>query len=144
MTDGLRSVVGEELPPFVRDTGFPTWNRFAAVNDEFFPIHMDDKAGQAVGLPGAIGMGNLQWSYLHVLLREWLDGRGRIVSLSCEFRSPNTKGVVTARGRITAVRQVDRLTSVDLEVWTESESGAQIARGAAVVEVHATEESPGR
>ena len=39
--------VGEEIPAFVRQTGFDNWNRYAAVNDEFVPIHMDDEAGQA-------------------------------------------------------------------------------------------------
>ena len=38
--------VGQELAPFVREAGFPAWNRYAAVNDEFIPIHMDDAAGQ--------------------------------------------------------------------------------------------------
>ena len=67
--------VGEELPVFTRTTGFPVWNRFAAVNDEFVPIHMDDTAGQAAGMPGAFGMGNLQLAYLHNLVREWLGER---------------------------------------------------------------------
>jgi len=40
---------------------------------------MDDEAGRAAGHPTAIGMGNLQWAYLHNLLRGWLGGRGRIV-----------------------------------------------------------------
>ena len=68
--------VGTELPPFVRTTGFHNWNRYAAVNDEFVPIHMDDEAGRAQGFAGAFGMGNLMWSYLHSL-RARLDGRRR-------------------------------------------------------------------
>src|SRR5881398_3196658 len=35
--------IGTELPVFVRTTGFHNWNRYAAVNDEFVPIHMDDE-----------------------------------------------------------------------------------------------------
>jgi acyl dehydratase len=81
--------VGEELPVFTRKTGFANWNRYAAVNDEFVPIHMDDEAGKTAGNAGAFGMGNLQWSYLMAMLTGWLDGNGRVVKLACQFRSPN-------------------------------------------------------
>jgi acyl dehydratase len=126
--------VGEELPVFTRTTGFPVWNRFAAVNDEFVPIHMDDAAGQAAGMPGAFGMGNLQLAYLHNLVREWLGERGRILRMQCRFRSVNHKGQqVTARGRVTSVqRQVEGLV-VELDVWTEDQEGNQLAPGSCTV-----------
>ena len=38
--------VGDEIPTFTRKTGLDIWNRYAAVNDEFIPIHMDDEAGR--------------------------------------------------------------------------------------------------
>ncbi|TQS46971.1 MaoC/PaaZ C-terminal domain-containing protein [Cryptosporangium phraense] len=123
--------VGEELPPFVRETGLENWNRYAAVNDEFVPIHMDDEAGQAAGYPSAFGMGNLQWSYLHNLVRDWLDGRGRIVRISCQFRGPNLKGqTVTARGVVDAVNDDG---TVDLTIWTEDQNGGKLAPGRATV-----------
>jgi acyl dehydratase len=108
---------GTELPPFVRTTGFHNWNRYAAVNDEFVPIHMDDEAGRAQGFEGAFGMGNLMWSYLHSLLREWMGDDGRIVSMTCSFRSPNNRGMtVEARGTVTAVRDEGGERFVDLEL----------------------------
>ena len=84
---------------------------------------------------GAFGMGNLQWSYLHVLLRDWLGDAGRIRSLSCDFRMPNTKGVVTAKGTITGVAEDDGATVVTLDVWTENADGKKMAPGTAVVEI---------
>ena len=109
--------VGTELPPFVRTTDFHHWNRYAAVNDEFVPIHMDDAAGQAQGFPGAFGMGNLMWSYLHNLVRDWIGDDGRIVAMGCSFRSPNLRGMtVEARGTVTAVRDEDGERLVDLEL----------------------------
>lgn len=126
--------VGEEIPSFVRQTGFENWNRYAAVNDEFVPIHMDDDAGQAPGYPTAFGMGNLQWSYLHNVVREWMGEEARIVSFNCQFRGPNLKGqTVTGRGRISAVRPGPDRTEVDLEVWTENQEGKPLAPGAATV-----------
>ena len=128
--------VGDELPPFRRTTGLANWNRYAAVNDEFVPIHMDDEAGREAGYPTAFGMGNLQWSYLHSLLRAWIGDEGRIRKLSCQFRSPNIRNqIVTAHGRITAVRDEGAETVVDLEVWTQNDSGQAMAPGTATVAI---------
>jgi len=79
-------------------------------------------------------MGNLQWSYLHALLREWIGEEGRIIRLGCQFRSPNTKGqIVTAHGKITAIREEGGETIVDLEIWTDNDSGKVMAPGTATV-----------
>ena len=41
--------IGQEIPTFEREAGFHAWNRYAAVNEEFVPIHMDDDAGRRAG-----------------------------------------------------------------------------------------------
>ena len=85
--------VGTVIGPFVRETGLANWNRYAAVNYEFVPIHMDDEAGRAAGMDGAFGMGNLQISYLHALLREWMGENGYASTNSkCSFASPTAGG----------------------------------------------------
>jgi acyl dehydratase len=129
--------VGQALPPFRRLTDLGSWNRYAAVNDEFVAIHMDDAAGRAAGLPGAIGMGHLQLAYLHNIVREWLGEAGRIEQLECQFRAPNTRGqVVTARGVVTGVERGDGVR-VELEVWTEGEDGTRLAPGRCIVRLDA-------
>jgi len=130
MVDARSLSVGDELPPFQRQTGFAVWNRYAAVNDEYVPIHMDDEAGKAAGLPGAIGMGNLQFSYLHNVVREWMGDSGRFVSMSCQFRAPNLRDqTVAARGRVTALEEKPEGLAVTLEVWTEDDDGNRLAPG---------------
>jgi len=115
--DKASVAVGAEVPPFVRTTDFHNWNRYAAVNDEFVPIHMDDEAGRAQGFAGAFGMGNLLWAYLHDLLRNWIGDDGRIVSMNCSFRAPNNRGMtIEARGTVTGVREEGGETLVDLEL----------------------------
>jgi hypothetical protein len=84
--------VGLEFPAFERESGFAHWNRYAAVNDEFIGIHMDDDEGRAAGYPAAFGMGNLTWAYFHVALHRWLGDDCRIVSLSTQFRSAVVRG----------------------------------------------------
>jgi hypothetical protein len=82
---------GPELPAFVRNTGFHNWNRYAEVNDEFVPIHMDGGAGRNAGYPTALGIGNLQWSYLHNRLLAWMGDDAQILELSCQLRGANVK-----------------------------------------------------
>jgi acyl dehydratase len=126
--------VGDTLPELTRTTGFHNWNRYAAVNDEFVPIHMDDEAGRAAGYPTAFGMGNLQWSYLHNMLRTWVGEDGHIKSIGVQFRAPNTKGMtITTHGTVTGVRDEGGAKLVDLEVWTEDQDGNKLAPGTAVV-----------
>jgi acyl dehydratase len=126
--------VGLELPPVVRTAGFAAWNRYAAVNDEFVPIHMDDDAGKAAGMSGAFGMGNLQWAYLHNVVRDWLGDRGRILRLECQFRAVNTKGQsVESRGRVRAIEQREDGLHVELEIWTQDQHGTVLAPGRCTV-----------
>lgn len=58
------------MPEFDRATDLANWNRYAAVNDKFVPMHMDDAAARAVGYPNAFGVGNLQWAYRRNMLRD--------------------------------------------------------------------------
>lgn len=132
-THGTAIEVGASIGTFVRDTGFATWNRYAAVNDEFVPIHMDDSAGAAAGMGAAFGMGNLQLSYLHNLVRGWMGDAGRIDELAVQFRKPNTKGVVTATGTVTAIRREGASTVVELALETVDSAGDKLAPGTATV-----------
>lgn len=133
--------IGGELPAFWRRTDFENWNRFAAVNDEFVAIHMDDGAGQAAGFPGAIGMGNLQLSYMHMLLREWIGGRGEIREVALRFRDPNLRGqVLHVGGRIAAIEERADETEVEVELRVESDAGVQTAMGSALVVISASPE----
>ncbi|MDA8046680.1 MAG: MaoC/PaaZ C-terminal domain-containing protein [Actinomycetota bacterium] len=134
MIDVSSLKAGDELEPFSRTTDFHVWNRYAAVNDEYVPIHMDDEAGRAAGLPGAIGMGNLQWAYLHNVVRQWLGDQGRIVKMSCQFRNPNLRNqTVSACGRVTRIEPGPDGVEVDLEVWTQDQDGHKLAPGACTV-----------
>jgi acyl dehydratase len=130
--------VSDRLPPFVRSPGLDHWNRYAAVNDEFVPIHMDDEAGREAGYPSAFGMGNLQWSYLHNMLRAWLGDDGDIERISLQFRAPNIKGqTLTAGAAVTAVREgLGGERMLDLDIWVEDQTGNRMAPGLATVRLY--------
>ena len=73
--------VGDEIPAWSRTTDFMHWNRYAAVNDEFVYIHMDDEAGRGEdqpldgkpvaivsASPGPLGGARVQYDLRKVLL----------------------------------------------------------------------------
>jgi len=126
--------VGDEIPVFRRTTDLAHWNRYAAVNYEFIPLHMDAEAARAVGQKDVFGMGNLRISYLHNALDGWLDGRGDIVDFQCEFRGLNFKGdVLEAKGVVTGKEERDGARLVHLDLSVENQHGKDTTPGKATV-----------
>jgi acyl dehydratase len=130
--------VGQRIPPFVRTTDLMNWNRFAAVNDEFLFVHMDDDAGKAAGQGAAFGMGNLRWAYVLNALRDWLGDDAEILELNMQFRAINHKNdVLTASGVVTEKSRREGANIVRLTIDVTNQDGAATAPGYAVVSVPA-------
>ena len=84
--------IGDQIPHWSRTTSFAEWNRYAAVNEEFVPFHMDDEAGRRAGNEGgAFGMGNLRYAYIVNALRDWVGDEGVIREVGCQYRAINQK-----------------------------------------------------
>jgi acyl dehydratase len=125
---------GDEIPPFERTTDLAHWNRYAAVNDEFIPIHMDPEAARQVGQKDVFGMGNLRISYLHNALHAWLAGAGDIVEFQCEFRGFNYRGDrLSSRGRVRAKERRGGAPLVHLELRVDNQDGQNTCPGNATV-----------
>jgi acyl dehydratase len=136
MTMTIDLTPGADLPDFVRKTGFAHWNRYAAVNEEFVPIHMDDEAGRTAGFPTAIGMGNLPWSYFHNMLRGWLGPNGRIDKVSAQYQQPNIReSTITAHGRIASVTPGPDGATVVIDLWVDDDADRKLVSGQATVTV---------
>lgn len=127
--------VGDQMPPWSRRTDFMNWNRYAAVNDEFVPFHMDDEAGRAaLNEQGAFGMGNLRYAYLLNALRDWIGDEAEIREVGCEYRAINQKGdVLTVTGTVTAKRQEAGENRVFLDVNVVNQDDVATCPGHAVV-----------
>ena len=127
--------VDQEIESWSRTTDFMNWNRYAAVNDEFVYIHMDDEAGRAaLNEAGAFGMGNLRFAFLHNMLRDWAGDEVQVKKLGCQYRSINQKDdVLTCTGKITGKRMEDGEYLVDLAVDVVNQSGQSTAPGEATV-----------
>ena len=126
---------GQEIPTFQRNTDLMNWNRWAAINDEFLPYHMDDEGAKENGQPAVIGQGRLRISYLHTLVREWMGEEGFIVSLDAQLRGINFKhDDLTCTGRVTGKRiGVDGERLVDLSLAIANQRGEVVTPGTATV-----------
>jgi acyl dehydratase len=127
--------VGDQIPAWSRKTDFMNWNRYAAVNDEFIYIHMDDRAGRAGGNEaGAFGMGNLRFAYILNALRDWLGDEAEIRELQCEFRAINQKNdMLTVVGTVTEKRTEENEDRVYLDVNVVNQSGVKTCPGKVIV-----------
>ena len=127
--------VGDRLPEWSRQTSFPEWNRYAAVNHEFVPFHMDDEAGRAAGNPkGAFGMGNLRYAYIVNALHDWIGDEGIVREAGCQHRVLNCKDdVLTVVGEVTEKVIEDGEQRVRLDINVVNQDGVPTCPGHAVV-----------
>lgn len=127
--------VGDSIPAWSRKTDFMSWNRYAAVNDEFVYIHMDDEAGRAaLNEQGAFGMGNLRYAYLVNSLHDWIGEGARIHQVGCQFRAINQKNdVLTVTGKVTDKKVEDGENRVYLDMNVVNQKGEATCPGTAVV-----------
>ena len=127
--------IGDEVPALQRETDFMHWNRYAAVNDEFVPFHMDDEAGRKAGnKEGAFGMGNLRYAYLANALRDWIGDEADIREIGCQYRAINQKhDTLTVVGKVVEKQVVDGENRVKLTTNVMNQAGQATCPGHAVV-----------
>ena len=129
--------VGDKLPEWSRKTDFMNWNRYAAVNDEFIPIHMDDEAGRAaLNEQGAFGMGNLRYAYIVNALQSWIGDEATVAEIGCQFRAINQKNdVLTVVGTVTEVEAAGDQGRIRLDIDVVNQNGEPTCPGHAIVVV---------
>jgi acyl dehydratase len=126
--------LGQEIPAFERKTDTMHWNRYAAINEEFVYVHMDDEAGKAAGQGQAFGMGNLRWAYVLNSLHEWAGDEAEVRELGLQFRAINKKhDVLRATGVVTDKKQENGENLVALDINVVNQDGVKGAPGRAVV-----------
>lgn len=130
--DGIN--VGDSIPSLVK----PPITRlqlalFAGAACDHNPIHVDDSAARAGGLPGVIAHGMLTMAFLGQLVTNWVPQRS-IRSLNARFVAMAFPGdVITCTGRVTGKAAVDGENIVELELAAENQKGEKIQVGKATV-----------
>ena len=129
--------VGNEIPAWSRKTSFAEWNRYAAVNEEFVPFHMDDEAGRRAGNEqGAFGMGNLRYAYIVNALHDWIGDEGMVREVGCQYRAINQKDdVLTVVGKVTKKTIENGRPVLHLDINVLNSENQATCPGHAIVEL---------
>ena len=127
--------VGDTIPAWSRKTDFMSWNRYAAVNDEFVYIHMDDEAGRAaLNEQGAFGMGNIRYAYMINSLHDWVGDGGTVREVGCQFRAINQKNdILTVTGTVTDKKVEGGENRIYLDMNVVNQKGDATCPGTAIV-----------
>ena len=138
MTVDFASIeVGSKMPTWSRKTSFAEWNRYAAINEEFVPFHMDDEAGRRAGNEkGAFGMGNLRYAYMVNALHDWIGDEGIVREVGCQYRAINQQNeTLTVVGEVSEKIEDDGKRIVKLDMNVVNDDGLSTCPGHAIIEL---------
>jgi acyl dehydratase len=126
--------VGDEIPKLVKNCTTQQLVMWAAGSGDMYQIHYDKDIAAGNGLPGVIVHGALKNAFLGQLLHDWLGEKGEIKKYNCQYRGMDVPAQdIICRGVITAKRQEDGKSLVDLDIWTEKPDGEKTSPGKATV-----------
>lgn len=130
--------VGDELPAVRKAPGRLQLVQYAAGSGDFNPLHYDADFPQARQIGDNIVHGRMKYASLGECVSNWLGHTGWVRSLGCQYRGMDLQGkAFTVKGVVTAKRDEGGQKLVDIDVWTEDESGAKTTPGKAVVVLNA-------
>jgi acyl dehydratase len=104
----LDAEVGQELGEFTVPLSRTDLARYAGASTDFNPIHYNDAAATALGLPGVIAHGMLTMGTALRVVTDWAGDPSRVISYYVRFTKPivvPARGVVEVRfaGTVTAI-----------------------------------------
>jgi acyl dehydratase len=106
---------------------------YAGAGADHNPIHVDENAAKAGGLPGIIAHGMLPLGFLGQLLTQWVPQR-QVRSLSARFVAMAFPGdVITCSGKVAGKRVEAGEKLVDLEIAAQNQKSENIQVGKATV-----------
>lgn len=79
---------GDALPPRTLPVRREDLRRYAEASGDHNPIHLDDAAAQALGLPGVVAHGMLTSALAIGVVAEWAGGADRVLATSFRFAAP--------------------------------------------------------
>jgi acyl dehydratase len=125
---------GEALPELRKRPGVTDLVKYAAGSGDFNPLHHDPEFPQAKALGSIIVHGRYKYAALGELVSSWLQHRGRVRKLSCQYRGMDFPGkTIVCKGTVARKWEEDGERRVQLSIWTENEEGQKTTPGEALV-----------
>jgi acyl dehydratase len=111
---------------------------YAGASGDYNPIHTDEVfATKVSGYPTVFAHGMLTMGMTGKMLTNYV-GDGRLTRFGMQFRSQVWPGdTLTARARVTALREEAGQHFVDLELTTVNQDGVEVATGEAAARIDA-------
>ncbi|MCL6452514.1 MAG: MaoC family dehydratase N-terminal domain-containing protein [Alicyclobacillus sp.] len=129
--NGKRWRVGEALPELVKP---PVTQiqlvQYSGASGDFNPIHTVEAFAKAAGLGGVIAHGMLTMAFVGQMLTDAIGERGQLLEFGVRFRGMVRPGdVITCRGTVTEVSDVDAGQVVTASVEAVTQDGTVAVRG---------------
>jgi acyl dehydratase len=122
---------GDEAPPLSHELGRTDLVRYAGASGDFNPMHHDEVAAQAAGLPSVFGHGMFSMGLLGRALTDWA-GVGNLRRYQVRFTKQTWPGeVLTSRIVVAGKREEDGDRLVDVTVELVNQDGEVKLSGAA-------------
>ncbi|MFN7130669.1 MAG: MaoC/PaaZ C-terminal domain-containing protein [Myxococcales bacterium] len=123
--------VGDELPTLTKEPiDRVQIARFAGASGDFNPMHVDELAARAAGMPSVLAQALLANSFMAQFLGDWLKG-GRLTRLAVRFvKIVWPADVLSCKGRVLARRRDEQgRYFVDVDIWAENQKGELVLKG---------------
>ncbi len=125
---------GDLLPEITERPTTTQLVHWAAAVGDFYPVHYDKDFAVGTGVPTVLVHGPFKHALLGRLVSSWAGPQATVKRVSCSFRGqdyPNQN--LTVKGRVTGTRSENDENLVELEIWSENESGERTTPGSAIV-----------
>lgn len=125
---------GDELPELTKRPDVEQLVKYAGGSGDFNPLHYDFNFPQAKEIGSIIVHGRFKYAALGELVSNWLEHRGRIVKISCQYRGmdlPHQE--IRCRGKVIRKWVENGAKLVELSVWTENAAGKKTTPGQAIL-----------
>ena len=124
---------GDEAPAVSHQIGRTDLVKYAGASGDYNPMHTDEVAAQAAGLPSVFGHGMFSMGLLGRALTDWA-GVGNLTNYRVRFTKQTWPGeTLTTSIRVTAKREEDGRKLVDVEVGLTNQDGEGKLSGSATV-----------
>ncbi len=124
---------GDQAPAVTHELGRTDLVKYAGASGDFNPMHTDEVAAQAAGLPSVFGHGMFSMGLVGRALTDWA-GVGNLVSFRVRFTKQTWPGEqLTTAVTVTAKRDEGGQRLVDAEVALVNQDGEVKVTGTATV-----------
>jgi acyl dehydratase len=137
--------IGDELPAMAKSPiDRVQLARYAGATGDFNPVHVDETAARAVGMPSVVAPNTIGMGFLCQLVGDWARG-AQVRRLSCRFSRMLWPGdTLVCKGRVADRHGQDGKYFLELDVWAENQKGELAIRGNVTLKVFYSVEDENR